>query len=446
MNDMITNARSAALSVLLRIERDGAYSNIALASALRDARLSARDKAFAAMLVYGVLERRLLLDYNLSQYSSRNIRELSPEVLEILRLGAYQIYFADSVHAGAAVDESVKLCRSVGEGKASGFVNAVLRAVAKAGQAALPDRKRGKNKYLSIKYSCPEPIIRLWRQSYGDELCERILSSLTGRPPITVRVNTLKTTPEDLAEGFEKEGIIVKSEGFTSGARSLENTGSLESSELYKAGAFHVQDKASQICCELLGVRAGMTVIDACAAPGGKSFTCAELMENRGRIIACDLYEHRCRLIEDGARRLGIDIIETRAGDFREIAALPEADRVLCDVPCSGLGILRRKPELRYKEDTGVESLPKVQYELLTAAAARVKSGGVLLYSTCTLNPSENGGNAGRFLAENRDFEPLPLRLPKGIVRGIDEPENELTLFPGLCGTDGFFISAFRRK
>lgn len=446
MNNMKNNARSTALSVLLRIEKDGAYSNIALAAAFKDSVLSPRDKAFAAMLVYGVLERRMLLDYNLSRYSTRNIRELSPEVLEILRLGAYQIFFADSVHSGAAVDESVKLCRCVGEGKAAGFVNAVLRAAAKAGEISLPEKKRGVGKYLSIKYSCPEPIIKLWRQSYGDELCEGILSSLTGRPPITILTNNLKTTPDKLREGFEKEGVSVKAESFSEAAMSLENTGSLESLELYKDGMFHVQDAASQICCSALGVKPGMTMIDACAAPGGKSFTCAELMENSGRIIACDLYEHRCRLIEDGAHRLGIDIIETRAGDFRDISDLPEADRVLCDVPCSGLGILRRKPELRYKEDTGVSSLPDIQYEILTAAAARVKPGGVLVYSTCTLDPAENGENVRRFLSAHGEFEPYALTLPQGIVRGTDEPENELTLFPQLCGTDGFFISALRRK
>ena len=444
MNKKIT-ARRAAFDALLRVERDSAYSNLALDTVLTDSGLSAKDRAFASMLVYGVLERKLLLDYNLSRYSERNIRTLSPEVLAILRMGLFQIHFADSVPARAAVDESVRLCKETGESKASGFVNAVLRAASCAGSLCLPDRRRGKNKYLSIKYSCPEAIISLWRSAYGDELCEEILESLAGAAPVCIRVNTIKTDAGRLKAALEDENVSVKQNALLKNVLEIAAFGDMESLQLYKDGTFHVQDTASGICCGALGARPGMTVIDVCSAPGGKTFTIAEQMENSGSITACDLYEHLLRLVEGGAKRLGIDIIHTLPGDCRS-AELPQADRILCDVPCSGLGIIRRKPELRYKEDTGDKTLPQLQYEILCSAAGRLRSGGILVYSTCTLNPAENGDNIRRFLSAHPDFEAAELTLPQGVERKIDEPANELTLFPGAYGTDGFFISAVRRK
>ncbi len=440
------SARHTALDVLMRISRDGAYSNIALSSALSSGSLSPKDRNFASALVYGVLERRLLLDYDLAQYSDRNINELDDTVREILRLGMWQILFADGVPASAAVNESVRLCREAGKEKACGFVNAVLRSAAKVGEPVYPDKKRGKNKYLSVRYSCPESVIKLWRKSYGDDICENILSSLTGRPPIYIRINTLKTDAAGLSEKLRAESISVKPCPFSQEALEIADTGDIESSELYRKGLFHVQDEASQVCCGALCAQEGMTVIDACSAPGGKTFTIGEMMNGRGRIIACDLYEHRLRLVEEGARRLGIGIITAYAADSSKNTELPEADRILCDVPCSGLGIMRRKPELRYKSDTGAEALPAVQYDILCSSAAHLKSGGVLVYSTCTLNPAENGDNIRRFLEDHEDFEPFPLVLPEGIARTVEEPENEITLFPSPDGSDGFFISAVRRK
>ncbi len=442
---MAKSARQITFEALMRVQEDSAYSNITLNSLLGRNSLSNRDKAFASMLFYGVLEKKLLLEYNLAQYSAKPVNKLDAAVLTILGMGLYQLYFMDAVPESAAVNESVKLCKDNKLYSASKFVNAVLRAATKENNIKLPDKRRGKNKYLSIKYSCPEAIIRLWRSSYGDELTEGILKELDGRPPMTARVNTLKISKDELIGRFSDIGITAVSCEKVPDCIELQNTGAVEELALYKEGSFHIQDRASQLCCGKKKKKSGNTVIDACSAPGGKAFTLSEMMKNQGSMIACDLYEHRLGLIEDGAKRLGINIIETIAASADKYRDFPQADRVLCDVPCSGLGIIRRKPELRYKQDLGLENLPDLQYNILRNCADFVKKGGLLIYSTCTLNPDENGRNAERFLSERKDFEPYEISLPDGIRRGMDEPENQLTLFPQINGTDGFFISAFQK-
>lgn len=443
---MTGSARQTAYEALLRVERDKAYSNIILDKLLSGSELPGRDKAFASMLFYGVMEKKLLLDYNLSQLSSKPVNKLDIEILIILRMGLYQLFFADSVTDAAAVNESVRLCKINRQSSASGFVNAVLRNAVKLSELRLPEKKKGKNKYYSIKYSCPEKIIKLWRSAYGDGITEGILSSLSEKPVLYARVNTLRITPEQLALRLEKKGIRTEQSIVSGNCIAMYGAGAVQELEEYREGLFHIQDAACQLCCGMLHVKKGDTAADVCAAPGGKSFTIAEIMENEGQIISCDLYENRLRLVSSGAERLGISIIRTHTGDSSRLENMPPADAVLCDVPCSGLGIIRKKPELSYKDELGTDSLPELQYDILCSAASILKPGGRLVYSTCTLNPSENGGNIRRFLSEHEDFEPVPLELPEGIKRMIQEPENELTLFPQMCRTDGFFISAVRRK
>lgn len=430
----------------MSIEIDKSYSNIVLSHILSDFEVEARDKAFVSMLFYGVIEKKLLLDYNLALLSDRPINQLDIPVLVILRMGLYQLFFMDRVPASAAVNESVRLCKDNKLYNAAGYVNGVLRAGSKKTQLSLPDKKRGKNKYYSIQYSCPEPIIRLWRDAYGDGLTEEILSCLEGRPPMTARVNTLKTDGDKLIALLAKEGVKAEKSSYDENCILLKHTGAVEELDCYRKGLFHVQDGSSQLCCRLLQAKKGHTVLDACSAPGGKSFTLAQYMQNEGRMISGDLYDHRLQMVRQGAERLGISIIETVAGDMSELEELPPADRVLCDVPCSGLGIIRRKPELRYKNNLGLDTLPDLQYLILCNVSRFVRSGGLLVYSTCTLNPQENGENIRRFLREHTDFLPEPLTLPAGCSRRIDEPENEWTLFPQSGGTDGFFISLIRRK
>ena len=421
---MVNSARQAAFSALVRVEENASYSNITLDSILSDSSLSQRDKSFASELFYGVIEKKLLLDYNIAVNADRPLSKIDTRIAVILRMGIYQLFFMESVPASAAVNESVKLCSS---------------------EPRLPDSKKGKNKYYSVKYSCPEEIIKLWRKSYGDENTIGILDSLEGRPPLCVRVNTLKTNAAELKASLERSGVSAEYSDKLDDCLILGNTGAIEKLEQYEKGYFHVQDEASQLCCRLLAPEENDILLDVCSAPGGKSFTLAQLMKNKGKIISCDIYSSRLRLVESGAKRLSADIISTVEADASELDMDIKADRVLCDVPCSGLGIIRRKPELRYKTDLGLDSLPDIQYKILCSSAEHLKAGGVLVYSTCTLNPAENGENIRRFLREHEDFVPYKIKLPEGITRGMDEPENELTLFPHITGTDGFFIAAVQR-
>jgi len=439
-------ARQAAYDGLMKVEEQRAYSNLTLDKLLNNSGMNGRERSLAARLFYGVLENKLLLDYNIAVRADRPVGQIDTGVLVILRLGLYQIHFCDGIPTSAAVNETVALCRHNHFDNATGFVNGILRASAKQQELLLPNPKKGKNKYYSVRFSCPEPIIRLWRESYGDENTLGLLSSLSERPPLCVRVNTLKTTADELIEELKKSGVRAEKSAYMKECLLLKDTGAIETLEQYHQGLFHVQDAASQICCSILSPKNGDRVLDICSAPGGKTFTCAELMKNQGEILSCDLYESRLKLVRSGAERLGLSIIRTVCADASTLQTDFQADRVLCDVPCSGLGIIRRKPELRYKEDLGLTALPEIQYKILQNAAGYVKKGGVLVYSTCTLNPAENHENAARFLEEHKEFQACEIILPQGMERGIQEAENELTLMPHIHSTDGFFISLFRRK
>lgn len=441
----MANPRKTALKILLKIEQEGAYSNIALNNQIKEDKLTGVDASFCSALVYGVLERKILLDYIIRQYVNIRLKKIENPVLNILRLGIFQIVFMDKVPESAAVNESVKLAKSMRLNKASGFVNGVLRNFVRSEcKYKLPDKNSDKISYYSVFYSMPTEIVKLWISSYGEENAVKIMGNLAGRPPVTVRVNTLKTTTDKLKKSLEKNGIKAENT-LLENSLSLKGTGTIENTEEYRNGLFHVQDLASQICCNVLDPKPEMTVYDFCSAPGGKAFTMAELMENKGIISAFDMYEHKVKLIKNGAYRLGIKNIKAEIRNALSNEPLPKADRVLCDVPCSGLGIIRRKPEIKYKEDLGLKTLPDLQYDILCNCAKYVKTGGYLVYSTCTLNPSENEKNVKKFLSEHSNFKPLKITLKDDIINKISSMDNAVTLFPEQNGTDGFFISLFEK-
>lgn len=441
------NARKTALCALMKIEREGAYSNLALDQTLREAALDKRDASLASALVYGVLERRMTLDYIIKSYSKIPLRKIEPTALEILRMGVLQIVFMDKIPDSAAVNESVKLAKSRGLHSASGFINGILRSLTRADvKYTLPDIKKDSLFYYSIKYSCPKEIIKLWINAYGEETALQLLASLCGRPPLFARVNTLLTDRKSLIHKLMEEGIEASPVPFLENGLRLADTGALEQSGAFTDGLFTIQDASSQLLCEMLSPKSGQTLTDVCAAPGGKSINCALCMNNKGRVYAYDLYAHKCKLMEQAAKRLQISMIQTAVRDALSGLPLEPSDVILCDVPCSGLGVIRRKPEIRYKEDLGCETLPDLQYNILEKSSHYVKPGGVLVYSTCTLNPKENGEVASRFLMEHKGkFEPFVLPVPPQVLRGMKENSNELTLFPHCNQTDGFFISAFKR-
>ena len=436
------SARRIAYDILYKVYMDSAYSNIALDSALEEEKPDVKDRAFISMLVYGVAERTVTLDYQLSLYLTQPLKKLKPQVLVILRMGVYQLLFTDKIPPSAAVNESVKLSKQCGCAYASGLINAVLRKVASGG-LRLPDKK-DEIYFYSVKYSCPEWMIKLWDESYGRENALKICEASTGGVPTVLRVNTLKTTLQELKNTLANEGVESNFSDAVDDALLVRNHGSLRELDAFKAGMFHVQDIASQLCVKALNPKEGERVLDICSAPGGKAFTAAQYMKNSGRITACDIYPHRLKLIEDSASRLGIDIIETLANDasvYNE--ALGTYDKILCDVPCSGLGIIRRKPEIRFKTAAEVDKLPKIQYSIMKTAALYLNKGGTMVYSTCSLNTEENEKVYNRFLSEHPDFEPVEV-LPEAARHG--GRTDYITLMPHIHGSDGFFISAVRRR
>ncbi len=446
-SNSMSNPRNIAFKILVKIETNASYSSLLLKTYIKENKLSNLDASFVSAIVYGVIERQITLDYILKQYSKIVLRKIETKTLIILRMGLYQILYMDKVPDSAAVNESVKLAKKHRLIQSSGFINGILRSFLRADkQYKLPD-KNNKILYLSVIYSCPEEIISMWLKSYGDKNTEGILKSLYNRPPLYARVNTLKTDSENLIEILENNGIKAGKTDILNTALILENTGSIENIKAFQEGFFYIQDLSSQICVELISAKPNHLLMDVCSAPGGKSMGCAINMQNKGKVYAYDMYEHKVKLINSASKRLGIDIINSSVRDAqKDHKNLPLMNRVLCDVPCSGLGLLRRKPEIRYKKDILNNSLPEIQYEILKNNSRYVSSGGLLIYSTCTLNPKENGKVADKFLHENKDFEAYNIKMSDKIKRVINEPENQLTLFPHINNTDGFFISLFRKR
>ena len=441
----MAQVRKLVLRALIRVDEEEAYSNLVCDHVLRRVPLEERDKAFFTALFYGVLERRVTLDEVLAKHSKTPLSKLSVKVLNTLRLGAYQILYMDKVPQSAAVDESVRLIKQMGETKASGFVNAVLRAVAREGKNCLDFSGLSAFESLSLRYSVPVELARRFCAGYGEELTEHFLADSLGRPPLYLRANNLRTTPEALAVHLKEEGVMAELAGDVPGALSLPVGTAVGGLKAYEQGLFHVQDLSSQMCCMALEAKPGERVLDLCSAPGGKTFTLAQIMRNKGEVVAGDLYEHKIKLVQDGAKRLGLTMIQAEVHDAQEFCEKWGLfDRVLCDVPCSGLGILRRKPEIRYKNVVNLDRLPDLQYRILCQGARYLKEGGRLIYSTCTLNPEENNRIAARFLAEQEEFEPLPL-FPK-LSRLVEEEPNCLTLFPKMMNSDGFFLAGFCKR
>lgn len=439
--------REIAAQALLRVETTDSYSNIVLDRLLTESGLSGRDKAFSSVLFYGVLETKITLDFIISQYSTLPFGKMDPLVRQLLRLGVYQIAFMDGVPDSAAVNESVELAKRMGKERASGFVNGVLRSFLRdGGQVPMPVLGKDKAGWLSLVYSVPRPLIKLWQNQYPKENLEELLCGFTNRAPVFARVNTTKTTASALCAQLAEEGVAARVFERFSGCILLQNTGALEKLPSFRQGLFHIQDLASQLCAAALDPKPGMRVLDCCSAPGGKAFTIAEEMDGTGEVVAGDLYSKKAEIIRKGAERLNLGNITAITADasvFSQERGLFQ--RVLCDAPCSGLGIIRRKPEIRYKNLDTLRDLPAIQYKILETAAQYVQEDGLLLYSTCTLNRHENDYIAARFLKEHGDFVPQP--FPEIVSDYLGEPgQSSITLMPHKQGTDGFFMALFRRK
>ena len=427
------SARVVALEVLLRCEAAGQYANLALDSALkRESALSGADKALCTALFYGVIEHKLLLDHVIDEASSIPPSAIERRVRMLLRMGLCQLLYFDRIPDHAAINETVELTPR----RSRGFVNAILRGFCrKQKKVNYPDAASEPLRYLSVRYSVPEALAEAFVRGYGFERAERLLAAFDRTPDVTVRVNTLRRTREDFISVYG--GLPTEIAPY--GVRFSDMSGILDA---VAAGDCFVQDEASQICTEALGARPSERVLDLCAAPGSKSFGAALSMQNKGEVHSFDLHENKLSLIRNGAMTLGVTNMTVAAGDAR--LASPQTvgvfDRVICDVPCSGYGVLAKKPDIRYKDFSLAAGLLPIQSAILDAAAVCVRPGGVLLYSTCTLLPEENEAQVEAFLQRHCDFALQPFTV------GDLHAEGMLTLAPDTHHTDGFFMAKLCKK
>ncbi len=421
--------RQKALEILLNIYTKKSYSNLEIATQLGG--MERREKALVTNIVYGVLQNCMNIDHILGHYLKSPLSKTAPEVLNILRMGVYQIMYTDKIPDYAVVNESIKLTVKCGKGFAKGMVNAVLRGIIRGDKKI--DYPKDKKEYLSVFYSHPKWICDMWFEQYPGQAEEMIKADNT-KPPLTFRTNTLKISPQKLAEKLGgsvgelcDDGVVIK-QGFEIAADSM-----------YKEGFYYPQDEASMMAGAVLAPKKGETVIDMCAAPGGKTTHMAQLMENEGKIIAFDIYEHKLKLISNTAARLGIKIIETKISDgciFNEKFE-NTADKILVDAPCSGLGILRRKPEIKYERSyKDIEELKKIQYKILQNAARYLKCGGEMVYSTCTVNKEENEYMVQRFIENHKNFVLQESEALQAAQKQFFVAENS---------HDGFFIAKLKK-
>ncbi len=415
----VNPARQAAHASLVSCLANDKFVNLEISAILNRTQLQGADRGLYTALVYTTIERLLTIDYIISKLSSRSMKDIDEKTLSAIRLGICQLEFMDKIPPHAAVDESVELCPR----KSRGFANALLRSYLRK-KPEKPKREDGELEYLSIKYSTPKELCQLIINDYGSD-AEAILAAFLEKKDTAIRINTLRA---DAGEKTVEMGAyasklcrgVVLVKGFEGVLDGVER------------GDWFVQDEASALCAQMVEAKAGETVVDTCSAPGGKSFAMALNMENKGKIYSFDLHDNKISLIKKGAAKLGIDIIEASARDARNPLEelVGKADRVLCDAPCSGFGVIGKKPDIKYKDVKASEGLPRVQAAVLRGAAQYVKAGGVLVYSTCTILKRENEEIVNDFLCENPQFELVEMK----------------TMLPHIDGTDGFFICKMIRK
>lgn len=408
------NARLSAFDMLYDIIYGGAYSNIVLEKGLKA--VESKDKGFVSRLVYGVIERRLSLDYAINKFLNGKTK---PKVKILLYIGAYQVLYMDKIPDAVAVYETVSLCDNIGLSYYKKLINAVLHRIIdyKTEFDSIDD--------LSIKYSCPQHLINMWTKMYGEDNVVDILESINNRPPVFAIPNSNYVDAEELYYELFSAGIDCE---IFNDVVKINSSFDLSGLKAFNDGLFYIEDYSSYSCAKALGAKSDDVVLDLCSAPGGKAFTIAQ---SGATVYAYDIYEHRVELIKKSAQRLGLNNIITGINDALIYNTnIPFADRIICDVPCSGFGIIRRKPEIRYKNLDDIKELPQIQYNILFTSSRYLKSGGVIIYSTCTLNKKENEQVVDRFLNDNTDFSLVESK----------------TVFPTKNGGDGFFYSILKKK
>jgi len=436
------SAREVALDALVAWQTGGVWSARKLSEAIERAELDKRDSALATYLCGGVIQNITLLDYHIAKYSSIKLKKLETRVLCILRLGALQLLLSDTIPRNAAVNETVSLCRGK-DRRSAGFVNAVLRAMT---QIADPYdiRESDPVRYLSIRYSHPEWICGELLSVLGRDKAVKVLEANNEAPPVTIQVNTLRTGTDDLRAELEREGVVAARHRFVPDCLDLTNVGAIERLDAYKKGLFWVQDAASKLAVSALDPKPGDRILDACSAPGGKSFAAAALAGGGAEITSQDIHEGKLAFVREGALRLGMNLT-VEQGDAREFK--PELsgkfDKIICDVPCSGFGIIRKKPDIRFADENKIAKLPELQLAILSNVSKYLAPGGTLLYSTCTWRDAENVSVVNEFLNNNGGFKLKSFELP-GPVGSV--PDGMVTLWPQNFAFDGFFICLMRKN
>lgn len=429
------NTRAIVLDMLLEILEQGQYSHLTLRSVLDKYQyLEKQERSFMTRLTEGTIERLIELDYIIDFFSKVKVAKMKPVIRNILRMAVYQIKYMDAVPNSAACNEAVKLAKKRGLGQLSGFVNGILRTVVRDGSKVLfPEKKTEPLRYLELTYSMPHWIVEKWVKAYGFEQTEAICQAFLQDYPLSIRTNTAKCTPEELKKALEDEGVWVSPVPGLSYAFDIEGFDYLSNLKSFAEGMFYVQDISSMMVAEAAGVKPGDYVIDVCAAPGGKSTHLAELMKESGMVEARDLTSYKVGLIEENIRRHQLTNMKAVCMDatVKDAASVEKADVLICDLPCSGLGIMGKKTDIRYKMTPQTqENLVQLQHSILQTVHDYVKHGGTLVYSTCTINPDENENMVARFLDEYEEFT----------------LEEQKQMLPGTESHDGFFIAKLTRK
>ena len=431
------NGRELALQALIRFRRDGAWPDLYLKK--EGEGLAANEMALASALTYGVLEQRALLDFYLQSLSKMPLKKIMPQVLDAMRIAAYQLVFLQRIPVSAAINESIKLVKKQANPRAASFANGVLRSLSRSLEALPEPNFPDLSETLSVRYSHPKWLVDRLIKQIGGEACEAFLKENNQQPPVVLRVNTLKTSADALLSLLPN----VNLHPYLPDALICESVRDYLRTDAFREGLFSVQDSASQLCVHALQPQPGETLLDLCAAPGGKSILAAQIMECKGKVLSFDLHPHRADLIRKSAEKMGVTNLETAAADSTVLneSLRNSADAIICDVPCSGIGIIRKKPDIRYKKQEDADGLPKIQLQILLNALDYLKPGGRVVYSTCTVLEEENQCVLREALAIRKDCE-----LEEFVLPGIGQVNGAITLWPQTHGTDGFFLARIKKK
>lgn len=446
------NSRELILDILLELSKESEYSNVLIAAVLEKYDyLDGREKAFIKRVTEGTIERRIQIDYVLDQFSKVPVRKMKPLIRELLRMSVYQILFMEHIPDAAVCNEAVKLARKRKFQTLQGYVNGVLRNIARnKSDITYPDRQSERTKYLSVYYSMPLWLVEHFSTAYGEEACEKILKAYLQRQPVSIRLDERmsRQEQEEMLSLWEQKGVETLRHPYLPYAVTVEKSEGIRNLQGYEEGRFAVQDVSSMLVVEAAGIREGDTVIDVCAAPGGKALHAATKLHGTGQVIACDVTEYKTDKIEENRQRLKLSNVAVRTLDARvqEPDFVGLADVLIADVPCSGLGVIGKKQDIKYRiTEESMGDIVQLQREILQNVVSYVKPGGIMMYSTCTMNPSENEEMV-KWICREFGFGPesmaayMPEKLQHEAETGI------LQLLPGVHETDGFFLAKLRKS